>query len=215
MDDPFDRTDFLEQTQRVRRYNILGTVLLRNYVEVRHPFFHPRLIDLIERIPPFLRSKEKLVSGKLPGRLVPSLKGLEYERTGWRAGAGPVELLLPMAVKVLRKFGSKLAPGFFAGRGIAVDYQSWLAGDEGVQAFFRDLLAGERALSRGIFQPDRMKALVEDQIAGRGGRLKLLNRLLSLELWHRFFLEGDPRPVESSPPQGVADGGDIPGRHAK
>ena len=198
MEDPFDRSDFLQQTHRVRRYNILGAVLMRNYVEVRHPFFAWEVLDSAEEMPPLFRAREKLVTGLIPGRLAPPLKGLEYERTGWRAGAGPLELLLPMGIRAFRKAGRRFFPGLFPARGMAVDYGGWLAREKEVQEFFRDLVAGERALSRGIFRPQAVRALVEGAVASPGKDLKLLNRLAALELWHRYFLDGDSPPPDPS-----------------
>jgi hypothetical protein len=193
--DPFDRTDYLEQTQRVRRYNVLGTVLLRNYTEVRHPFFHPKLIELVETLRPALRGKEKPVSGPLAQRYAPELEGVPYERTGLRPDASLPRILGSYAIKLGRKVLQKAFPNAKARkRGVAIDYQRWLAENAEMQAFFRDTLVSDRSLERGYFDPDVLRSLVEDQIAGRAGRLPLLNRLASLELWHRYFLEGEAAP---------------------
>jgi len=193
--DPFDRVDYLEQTQRVRRYNVLGTVLLRNYTEVRHPFFHPELIELIETVPPGLRAKEKPISGMLAQRYAPELEGVPYERTGLRPDASLTRILGSYAAKLFRKGLQKAFPGAKARkRGVAIDYPRWLAENAEMQAFFRDTLVSDRSLERGYFDPDVLKSLVENQIAGRAGRLPLLNRLASLELWHRYFLEGEAAP---------------------
>lgn len=195
--DPFDRTDYLEQTQRVRRYNMMGTVILRNFCEVRHPFFHPALIDVLRRLPPVMRGKEKPIQSRMVASLARGLADLPYERTGIRPDAGPIGHLWlygkKATVKILKRLG--LSSGRKT-RGGAVDYQGWLETRPDFQDFFRSMLLGSRARSRGFFRPRALERLLEEQIAGRGGSLPLLSRLVSLELWHRFFLEGEtPAPA--------------------
>ncbi len=198
--DPLDRTDYFEQTQRVRRYNIMGTVILRNFCEVRHPFFHPDLIDVLRRLPPGLRCKEKPITSRMVARLAPELADLPYERTGLRPDAGLFDYLRLYGRKAAVKMLQRL--GLLSGRkrrGCAVDYQGWLETRPDFQDFFRSVLLGARARSRGYFSPRALEDLLEKQIAGRGGSLALLSRLVSLELWHRFFLEGEALalPVEN------------------
>lgn len=78
-----------------------------------------------------------------------------------------------------------------ATRGIAIDYDLWLRTSPDLQAFIREVLLGPRCLGRGYFDPEILARLVEDQLAGRTRSLALISRLVSLELWHRYFLEGD------------------------
>ncbi|OUC07385.1 hypothetical protein RY27_15250, partial [Litorilinea aerophila] len=49
-------------------------------------------------------------------------------------------------------------------------------------------LLDERTLSRGYFQPETIRRLVSEQMAGARHAVKL-GALISLELWHRQFLE--------------------------
>jgi asparagine synthase (glutamine-hydrolysing) len=63
---------------------------------------------------------------------------------------------------------------------------------------FRALLSSERTLSRGLFRPDALRALVHGHGRDPDRELKLFS-LLSLELWLRTNVDG----VSASPPEPV------------
>lgn len=190
VEDPFDRTDVMEQTQRVRRYNMMGTVLLRNFIEVRHAFFHPNLIDLLRRIPPSLRCKEKPITSRMIRAIDDRLADLPYERTGIRPDASAARIAAAYAKKFAKKTLAK-AGVKTKRRGQAVDYQQWMENEPTFQAFFRDALLDSRSLARGYFDRGVLQKLLDDQIAGRASSLPFLSRLTSLEYFHRYLLEGE------------------------
>jgi hypothetical protein len=53
------------------------------------------------------------------------------------------------------------------------------------RAFFENILLDERARSRGIFKVDEIKTLIVEQMSSKADHIRLLLRLLSLELWFR------------------------------
>jgi hypothetical protein len=189
LQDPFDRIDYLEMSQRIRRYTLNGTRLLRAYREVRHPWFHPDVLALVGTMPVALRRKEKPVVSRVVARLAPALAGVQYERTGLPAEASAARILAAAALRQARQ-RLPLVPA--ARPRVAIDYLGFLREDRSLQDFVRTTLLGEEALSRGDFAPDALRRLVEDNLSGRRSTLALLSRLLSLELWRRGLAPGAP-----------------------
>ena len=196
LQNPFDRIDFLEMSQRIRRYTLNGTLLLRQHREVRHPFFHPDVLALVGRMPTSLRRKEKPVVSRMVTRLAPALAGVPYERTGVPGEASAACILLGQALRVARRKLPSAAPQRSR---MATDYPRFLRESPALQDFVRATLLSEQALGRGLFEPDAVRRIVEDYLAGRGPPLALLSRLLALELWQRGRL-GDEAPGKLSEP---------------
>jgi asparagine synthase (glutamine-hydrolysing) len=71
--------------------------------------------------------------------------------------------------------------------GFAVPLAPWFAGP--LRSFVRTTLLSEQHLSRGYFQPDVVRQVVEDHLAGRVDRSRSLWTLLALEIWHRIFVD--------------------------
>lgn len=58
-----------------------------------------------------------------------------------------------------------------------------------------DVLLSERSLSRGLFDPDGLRALIADHRTGRRDHGPVLFRMLSVELWYRIFVDnGGAKP---------------------
>lgn len=197
LQDPFDRIDYLDMAQRIRRYTLNGTVLLRAHREVRHPWFHPDVLALVSRMPAALRRREKPVVARLVARLAPALADVPYERTGLAGDAGAARILLRSAIRYARGKVPLLPK---PRRRVAVDYLAFLRQDQGLQDFVRTTLLDERALARGLFEPGAVRQLVEDNITGRRSTLALLSRLLSLELWQREVSSPAPRRPDPGTP---------------
>jgi len=73
--------------------------------------------------------------------------------------------------------------------GFTVPLTPWFRGP--LNGFVRDVLLGERALARGYFKPEAVRRLVDDHLEGRVDRGRSLWTLLSLEIWHRLFVDDD------------------------
>jgi len=92
--------------------------------------------------------------------------------------------------RILRSaFQRDLPPEIFrqkkAGFGAPIDY--WLAED--LQEMIRDLLSEDRIQSRGLFKPESVAGLVQDQFSGRRDRSFQVWQLLTLELWFQNFID--------------------------
>ncbi len=73
--------------------------------------------------------------------------------------------------------------------GFPVPVGAWLKGQ------FRPLLdeyvLSERALGRGLFRPEAVRALVGEHVAGHANHDERLWALLNLEMWQRIYLDGE------------------------
>jgi asparagine synthase (glutamine-hydrolysing) len=78
--------------------------------------------------------------------------------------------------------------------GFTVPLSPWFRGP--LRELCADTLLSPTCLARGYYQPEALRAVVEDHLAGRRDRARELWTLLTLELWHRRFIDAPPRPVE-------------------
>jgi asparagine synthase (glutamine-hydrolysing) len=129
----------------------------------------------IESRVPFLDDTLVEQVARMPSRL---------KLRGWRTKAvlrRAVEGLLPAEILTRRKMG------------FPVPFGQWLR--TGFRPVLDELVLGDRALSRGWFDRDRLRDLVEEHrqgVADHGERLWLL---VNLEIWQRIFCDGD-RPAD-------------------
>lgn len=93
---------------------------------------------------------------------------------------------------VLRRAMKDLLPPEILSRkkmGFPVPVGAWLRGP--YTHLLDDVVLGERAMARGLFAPDAVRALVAGHRRGEGGHQERLWMLLNLEIWQRIFLDGE------------------------
>jgi asparagine synthase (glutamine-hydrolysing) len=76
--------------------------------------------------------------------------------------------------------------------GFTVPLTRWFTG--ALAPLVRGLLLSERALGRGYFDPGRLRAMIEGHMSMRIDREQALWILLTLEIWHRLFVDDDGSP---------------------
>ena len=195
---PFNTLDFLDHVVRIPRHNMMGTVLLRSCCEVRHPYLDPRVVDLVARFMPLLRTREKLVLGRFLALQEKVLGGLEYERTGLPADASILRHFMSYRRNAAKCVLRRVLPAIKETPRQAINFGQWLRRDRDLQGFVRGVLLDGRMQARGYFRPESVRGLVDDLLSGREHHLPIVGRMISLELWHRYFLEGEA-PVAPAP----------------
>ncbi|MEO6050803.1 MAG: asparagine synthase C-terminal domain-containing protein, partial [Pyrinomonadaceae bacterium] len=119
---------------------------------------------------PFLNVEMVELAAKMPVAL--KLKGLKRKYILKRAA----EKLLPHDVVWRKK----------AGFGAPV--RSWLRGP--LKPLVEELLSEKRVRERGIFDPKRVRGIIDTNLSGRADLNLQVFQLLTLELWMQTFLDG-------------------------
>jgi asparagine synthase (glutamine-hydrolysing) len=83
--------------------------------------------------------------------------------------------------------------------GFPVPLARWFRGE--FQAQVADYVTGQRARSRGLFNPSYLQMLVDEHRAGTRNHADKLWSLMNLEIWQRVFVDGEgpPGPARSLP----------------
>jgi asparagine synthase (glutamine-hydrolysing) len=72
--------------------------------------------------------------------------------------------------------------------GFTVPLSPWFRGP--LRELVGDTLLSPACLARGYYRPEVLRLVVEDHLSGRRDRARELWTLLTLELWHRRFIDG-------------------------
>jgi asparagine synthase (glutamine-hydrolysing) len=107
---------------------------------------------------------------------------------------------------LLKRLARRLLPAEVVDRpkvGFTVPLSPWFRGE--LKDLLADTLLSPRCMNRGWFEPEALRATVEDHLSGRRDRARELWTLLTLELWHHTWIDGDgARPEAWSLPPRVA-----------
>jgi hypothetical protein len=177
---------YFDLTQRVPRMTLNGVEVARAHTVVRLPFGDNDLLDFALTVPPGLLFERYLPKALLTTRF-PNLAGIPIAGTGRpllsnaRDVAAQVKALLTWHLK--RRGLAKLAP---RGRRPYKDYDGWFR--TLLRPWVEQLLLDRRTLDRGYFRPDYVRGLVAAHMNGEKHAVRL-GALLTIELWHRQFLD--------------------------
>ena len=73
--------------------------------------------------------------------------------------------------------------------GFPVPMGRWLRTD--YRNLLEDVVASGRAMERGLFRPDEVRRLCREHLSGVSNHASRLWALLTLEIWHRIFVDGE------------------------
>ncbi|MDT7808389.1 MAG: hypothetical protein QOJ70_2202 [Acidobacteriota bacterium] len=119
---------------------------------------------------PLLNHEVVELAARMPPRM--KLRGLRRKYILKRAA----ETLLPREVVWRRKAG------------FGAPIRAWLRGP--LQPLVDELLSEETVKRRGLFRPEEVRRVVEANLSGREDFNLQVLQLLTLEMWHREFLDG-------------------------
>ena len=94
---------------------------------------------------------------------------------------------------LLKRLARRLVPPHVVDRpkvGFQVPLSPWFRGP--LRELLTDTLLSPASLGRGYYRPDALRRVVADHLEGRRDRARELWTLLSLELWHRTFVDRSP-----------------------
>jgi asparagine synthase (glutamine-hydrolysing) len=111
----------------------------------------------------------------------------------WAMRLGPEHKVRGLEGKVLlKRLARDLLPAEVVDRpkvGFTVPLSPWFRGP--LRALLADTLLSASCLGRGWYEPATLRAAVDDHLRGRRDRARELWTLLTLELWHRAWIDGD------------------------
>ena len=109
---------------------------------------------------------------------------------------------------LLKRLARKLLPREVVDRpkvGFTVPLAPWFRAE--LRELLADTLLSPTCLGRGWYEPAALRRIVEDHLAGRRDRSRELWTLLTLELWHRAWIDRVPeRATAWTPPARVEAG---------
>jgi asparagine synthase (glutamine-hydrolysing) len=182
-----DQRNYFDLRQRVPRMTIHGVELVRSRGIVRLPFCDNDLLDFSLTLPPGLRFERYLIKQAII-QAFPKLAKVPYTGTGYPIMPCLRDTFMRLNSQVrwrLRDAGLGWVPPAEQSRPYA-DYHTWFRTT--LRSWVEDILLDRRTLERGYFDPAYIRNLVAGHMAGSNHATRL-GALISLELWHRQFLD--------------------------
>jgi asparagine synthase (glutamine-hydrolysing) len=181
-----DQRNYFDLCQRVPRMTLQGVQLVRSQAVVRLPYCDNDLVDFMLSIPPGMRFERYLMKKAFTQRY-PELAKIPYTETNMPMIFCARELLIRTNYQIrwhLRNAGLKWIP--LPRKRPYADYNKWMRTD--LSSWIKATLLSKKSLSRGYFNPDYVRQIVDEHMAGANHSRKL-GMLLSLELWHNIYLD--------------------------
>lgn len=117
----------------------------------------------------------------------------------WAMRLGPEHKIRGLEGKVLlKRLARRLLPAEVVDRpkvGFTVPLSPWFRNE--LRELLGDTLLSARCLQRGWFEAGAIRGAVEDHLSGRRDRARELWTLLTLELWHQCWIDGDGHRPEA------------------
>lgn len=175
-----------ELLQRQRRFTQFGNELLNHQVLCRTPFADKDLIEFCLTLPPGHRLDRKILRDIIT-RCFPKLAKVPLDKTGYPLMPCGRELMIRTREQLkwllvnqglLQKKEKPLRP--------YADYNLWMRNE--LRSWVGKILLDKRTLDRGYLQPLMIQKLVNEHMNGEK-YAKELGMLISIELWHRMYLD--------------------------
>jgi asparagine synthase (glutamine-hydrolysing) len=170
---------------RARRFDENGNELLRGDLICRTPFCDKDLIEFTLALPPGFRL-DRLIFIEAIARLYPTLAKVPWDKTGFPLMPCGRDLALRFDQQLrwqLRKYGLEVSDRVH--RPYA-DYNTWMRTI--LRNWVEETLLSKRALERGYFNPSFVRNLVMAHMRGEN-HARELGMLLSMEMWHKQYLD--------------------------
>lgn len=177
---------YFDYYQRVPRMTIKGVEVARSRTIVRLPFGDNDLVEFSLTVPPGLLYQRRLMKNAFI-KAFPKLAQVPVTETN-------LPMMSCMRDVVMR--ASEVIRWHLNARGFSLisqntkrpysDYNNWFRGV--LRGWVENILLSEQCLQRGYFNSDYLKKTVDEHMQGANHKVKL-GALLSLELWHRQFID--------------------------
>jgi len=169
-----------------RRYVLEGQRLLRSQVSVRMPFYDNDLFDFMLTVPSGLRLDGRLYVQAL-SKAFPQLAKIPWATSGLPLTDCMRDVRIRFDRQLrwwLREKGLKWIPE--SRKRPYAKYDLWMR--TVLRPWVEETLLSRRSLERGYYKPEYVHNLVAEHMAG-ANYARRLAVLLTVELWHRLFLD--------------------------
>ena len=178
---------YFDLTQRVPRMTIKGVEVVRSKAFVRLPFCDNDLLHFAQQVPLGMLQDRHLIREAFQTTF-PKMASVPFSWTG-----------LPMVdnFRSISMRARRLLQWHLYQRGISSqsevrwrpykDYQGWFR--TVLRDWVEGILLSQSSLDRGYYNPEFVKQLVAEHMAGANHTVKL-GALLSIELWHQLCIDG-------------------------
>lgn len=181
-----DRFAHFIVSERQRRFIQYGVEGVRTQHIVRTPFADRDYVEFALRVPSHLRANRQIQLDAVV-RMFPELAKVPWELTGLP--------MMPCMRNSVMRLGNSIR-WFLRNHSVSwipvwqrrplADYDGWMRGP--LRQWVEETLLDRRTLSRGLFNPDFVRQVVAAHMAGSDFSRRL-SMLITLELWHREFLD--------------------------
>jgi asparagine synthase (glutamine-hydrolysing) len=187
---PVHRIWQLFVAERIRRETGLSMTEFGSVVETRVPYLDTALLDALMAAPPELKLTDTVQAHILRKRQ-PKFLDVVNANNGSRLGAGPLaKAVAKLKLKVFAKLGVK---GYQPYERLGL----WLRRE--LRPTVQRLLLDDRCLSRGVFNPETVRTVVNNHFANTRNHTFLLLAMMIFELGQREFVDGDAYASEAAP----------------
>jgi len=190
---PVNKFDYFVLQTVVRRFNLLGNVVMRSVLEDITPLFDNNFIDVIIKIPRELRINHRIYR-KFLMRLTPELAAIPYNQTmvpadapliAWRLGEMYQYGKGRLRKEIWRLTGGKI---YLPDKRSYVNLDEWLRLNEKWKGFVKEILLNEKACYRSYLNQGYIETLISEHEAGKTDHSQRLCFLVSFELFLRMFV---------------------------
>jgi asparagine synthase (glutamine-hydrolysing) len=171
--------DYLNVTQRQRKFINHGNLLMRNFIEVRTPYTDYDFLDFCLKMPLMFKEKEFLYREMLDtyyrpfARVPQEATGLSIKPSRWE------KRRLLVKKTVLARYVARHQRAY--------NYDLWYRTH--LKEFVKSVLLSPEFRNRQIFNQQEVEQMLQDHFDGKGNYSYQLGIILSFELWNRAFLD--------------------------
>ena len=183
--------EYFFMSERTRRFALTGQTLSLAYLESRKPLFDTAFVEAVCKIPRAWRRGYALYRELIVTKY-PHLAAIPVQRSGVPVRAGRYcHLVGRIMLRLLEALESWGMQASLVSRAPA-HYDRWMRGP--LRSMVYDLILSDRALSRGYYEPEFVRRLVEEHTIGSRNHSARLGCLMTLELFCRLFLDCEDVP---------------------
>jgi len=191
-DKPEDIAEYWEYRNRQRRYIFQSFRYIDWYLETRHPFLDTDLVEFFALRLPYEMRLNEIFFQKALNYCFPCLSDIPWVRTMVPPGSSELALLIGRAKLFFKHKKDQILENALKGRVkfLPLDYRQY---DQWIRTGSRDyilrLLLDSRTLSRGFFNPNYVKRILNDHINYKRNYDQLICDMVNFELLHRIFFD--------------------------